>query len=216
MSPEESAARSRSKSPVKDLWPRPVLYGITHRLLFPDLSVEDYLAAVFRTKADVIQWREKDLADQRARTWLESAGGLARLAGKTLLVNTHLEMARELGLDGVHLNSRQRFHAGKERPDLPPEFIVGQSVHSLEEALAAEASGVDYLLLGPLRDPLSKAATGPSLGIDAFTRICGSVHVPVVALGGVTPSDWTEIEGTGAWGMAGISWLADEIRALTH
>jgi thiamine-phosphate pyrophosphorylase len=175
--------------------------------------LRDYLDRLFRTSAHLIQWREKDLDPQTSRRWLELGRELARRAGKKLLCNADVESALALGLDGVHLTSRQDAGAIVGRLGPSRSLLVGQSVHSLEEALAAQEAGVDYLLAGPVFIPLSKASPAPPLGLDGLARLAAAVVIPVIALGGVTPAHWPELSALpNVAGFAGISWVAEEIR----
>ncbi len=175
--------------------------------------MRDYLDRLFRTSAHLIQWREKDLDPQTSRRWLELGRELARRAGKKLLCNADVESALALGLDGVHLTSRQDAGAIVGRLGPSRSLLVGQSVHSLEEALAAQEAGVDYLLAGPVFIPLSKASPAPPLGLDGLARLAAAVVIPVIALGGVTPAHWPELSALpNVAGFAGISWVAEEIR----
>lgn len=194
----------------------PLRYGITQRSLFPDLSPESYLDLAIRTSAHVIQWREKDLPSEVSRRILWELRSRARRRGCLLLLNGDVEGALELGLDGVHLTSRQSAAEVVRRLPVPSPLLIGQSVHSLEEALAAAAAGVDYLLVSPVFAPLSKSVTGPALGLAGLAELALEHLPPIIALGGVTQEHWPELERIpGVVGFAGITWLADEIRLAT-
>jgi len=82
---------------------------------------------------------------------------------------------------------------------------VGASVHSLEDAIEAEAKGADWLVFGPLFDTPSKRAYGPPQGLDALAKVTGRVHVPVIAIGGITPIRVREVRSAGAHGVAAIA-----------
>lgn len=141
---------------------------------------------------------------------------MGRATGKRFMVNTHWELAAELGTGGVHLTSQQEAAAICDRLKAfrVEDFLVGQSVHSLESARTAMAAGVDYLFLSPVFAPLSKHAAGPPLGLEGLAAICSAVPVPIFALGGVTPSQLGDVCAAGAVGIAGISWAAREVRDL--
>ncbi len=179
------------------------------------MELEQYLQWLFRTSAHIIQWREKDLDVQTSRRWLEAARDLSRRAGKKLLCNSDVEAALDLGLDGVHLTSRQDARHVLSRLGRSRKLLVGQSVHHLHEALAAQEAGVDYLLAGPVFAPLSKASGAPPLGLEGLSRLADSVGIPVIALGGITPAHWPKLAVlNNVAGFAGISWLAEEIQHL--
>jgi thiamine-phosphate pyrophosphorylase len=68
----------------------------------------------------------------------------------------------------------------------------------------AVAASVDYLIAGTIWPTPSKRAVHPLLGLDGLARICASVRVPVLAIGGVQHRRVAEIARTGAAGAAGI------------
>lgn len=194
----------------------PLLYGISNRKLHPGISLESYLASLFQSRADLIQWREKDLPWSLQKSSVEQAVRLAASSGKIFLVNTETELALAAGADGVHLTSQQsaprslqlRNEAGRAE-----DFLIGQSVHTVREALRAESQGVDYLLLGPVFDPISKQSDRMPLGLPGLREAAYMLYIPVFALGGITLDKLPYVQATAAVGIAGISWLSREIGA---
>jgi len=193
-----------------------LLYGISYRKLHPDISVDHYLTLLFGSRADFIQWREKDLPVREQREWVEKCVSLARRGRKIFLVNSHTELALSTGADGVHLTSKQstpecldmRRRAGRET-----DFMIGKSVHTVRAAVAAESEGVDYLLLGPVFDPISKESDRMPLGLQALREASYMLYTPVFALGGISLQSVEIVRATTAVGVAGISWLSREISA---
>jgi len=121
--------------------------------------------------------------------------GLARLHGARVLVNADVDLAREIGADGVHLTAAQ---LGAPRPDLR---WCGASCHSVEELQRAEALGADFAVLGPVRATPSHPDAAP-LGWDRFRSIAAGASIPVYALGGVVPRDMEQAKTCGAHGLA--------------
>ena len=185
--------------------PAPCLMLVTDRTLYPDLvgAVDGALSG----GVDVLQLRDKSLPAPTRSGDLPDAD-LLRLArqlrqvsaGRALLViNGSLDVALAVGADGVHLPQAAPLI---ERPR--PDFLLGRSVHSLDEALAAEAEGLDYLIAGPVfatRSHPAAAPAGPSL-IEAAAR---AVALPVLAIGGVSADNVGEVVAAGASGVAVIS-----------
>ena len=196
-----------------DLAP-PLLYGISHRRLHPDISLPHYLRLLFGSRADFLQWREKDLPVRKQIKWVEKGISLAHQNRKIFLVNSHTKLALSTGADGVHLTSKQstaecvdmRSKAGREA-----DFIIGKSVHTVRAAFAAELEGADYLLLGPIFDPISKESDRMPLGLPALREASYMLNTPVFALGGITLQSVETVRATTAVGVAGISWLSREI-----
>jgi thiamine-phosphate pyrophosphorylase len=122
-------------------------------------------------------------------------------------VNDRLDVALAAGAAGVHLRG-DSVAPSRVRKIVPAGFIVGRSVHSVAEAMAA-APDVDYLIAGTIwpspSKPPDRAAAGPGL----LRRIARSAGVPVLAIGGVTLERMPEIASAGAAGAAAIGLFMD-------
>ena len=94
-------------------------------------------------------------------------------------------------------------------------FIIGATAHNVQEALAAEAAGADYLGCGAVFATTTKKDTVP-LGLDGLRAIIKAVHIPVVGIAGVTLQNYKQVLSTGANGAAVISAIlgADDITAV--
>lgn len=154
-----------------------------------------------------MQVREKSGS---ARELYETAVRLlphAREHGAGVLVNDRVDVALAAGADGVHLP------AGGLPPRVARElagerFLIGVSVHSLDEARRAVADGADYVTFGHVYPTASKPGLPPR-GVQSLAEIVGSVDAPVLAVGGVGCSNILEVLGTGASGVAMISALLE-------
>ena len=144
--------------------------------------------------ATVVQLRVK----APTRTIVERGVGFGDL-GVTFIVNDDVDAAVALGADGVHLGQQD---AG----DRVPGLILGRSVSTVDEALAADA---DYLGAGPVWATPSKTDAEPPIGLEGLRRICASVDLPVVAIGGVDAENAAACIETGAAGVAVIRAATD-------
>ncbi len=194
----------------------PILYGISNRRAFPNLEPLSYLELLFQTRADIVQWREKDLPAEQNRSFVQRGVRLASETGKLFLVNSLIEVAFEEEADGAHLTSSQDVGEARRVRDRfgARPSLLGKSVHTLSEAERAEAEGVDYLLLGPIFDPLSKPSDRSPLGCSTLREAVQILSVPVIAIGGIDESNLEEVFKTGAGGAAGSTWVSREVRAL--
>jgi thiamine-phosphate pyrophosphorylase len=170
---------------------------------------EDVLGKIRAAKAAGVDWvqiREKDLSGRELLELAREAvagGGAARV-----IVNDRLDVALAAGAAGVHLGRESLSardvvrwcRAGKA----PGEFVVGVSCHSLKEAREAESAGANYIFFGPLFDTPSKRAMGEPQGVARLAKICRSVTIPVVAIGGITEENAGECMRAGAGGVAAI------------
>lgn len=166
----------------------------------------------------LVQLREKRL---NARTLYELAARAADLTRGTrtrLLVNDRADVARAAGCDGVHLTSTS-IDAGTVRRLFGPDFLVGVSTHTHEEARAARDAGADFALLGPVFDTPSKRAYGPPLGLASFADAARALApFPLLALGGVTLDNAEQVFRAGAHGVSAIRLFceADDLPAVVR
>ena len=147
--------------------------------------------------ATVVQLRVKaPTAEVVAR-----GAGLAEL-GVTFVVNDDVNAAVALGANGVHLGQDDVGAAQARARGL----LLGRSVTTLEEALAADA---DYLGAGPVWETPSKTDAAAPIGLAGLRAICAAVRVPVVAIGGIDPSNAGDCIAAGAAGVATIRAATD-------
>jgi thiamine-phosphate diphosphorylase len=123
----------------------------------------------------------------------------------TFVVNDDVEAAIALAADGVHLG---RDDEGVERA-LEAGLLLGRSAASVQEARAGEAEGAAYIGAGPIWTTPSKLDADPPVGLGGLREIAQAVSIPVVAIGGVDPSNARACIEAGAAGVA-------VIRAVTN
>ena len=133
-------------------------------------TLDACIARAIAAGVDWVQIREKDLPARRLLALTEAAVRPARREGRTrVMVNDRLDVALAAQAHGVHLGTRS-MPADLVRRLAPRDFVVGVSCHSLEEALAAQAAGADYILLGPIFATPSKLRYGPPLGSPSCAK----------------------------------------------
>jgi thiamine-phosphate diphosphorylase len=161
-----------------------------------------------RARVDLVQIRERSL---EAATLLDLAARVRRATASTaaqIIINDRVDVALAGGADGVHLPAAAPTCA-RVRAIVPDGFLIGRSVHSDTEAVAAEAAGgCDYLVFGTVYASGSKPAGHLVAGLDALARVCRSVCLPVLAIGGITVERVPEVVQAGAAGIAGIGLFA--------
>ena len=195
---------------------KPIWYGISDRSLFPGVDPARYLEALFRTSADILQWRDKDLPLEVALPLIRQGCALARQTGKIFVLNSLVDAALREGTDGVHLTSEHSVAKAAQARTAARRgsFLIGKSAHTLAAALEAEEAGADYLLVSPVFAPISKEDNRPALGVDGLREIVERLHAPVFALGGLDHSNAAEALRAGVAGIAGISWVGRELATL--
>jgi thiamine-phosphate pyrophosphorylase len=190
-------------------WPRrrPVLCLVSDRSRLPASSVPaliDHLRAAVRAGIDLVQIRERDLADAALVDLVRQAIALARPEGVSVVVNDRLDVAMAAGADGVHLRG-DSMPPDRVRREAPPSFLIGRSIHSAAEADAVvQAGGCDYLLFGTVFPSAGKPQGHPVAGVAMLRDVCRRTALPVLAIGGIDASNAAEVAAAGAAGMAAI------------
>src|SRR5919109_4611680 len=162
-----------------------------------------------RAGVDLIQIRERGLEDRDLLELVERTLRETSPTGARTLVNDRVDVAIAAGAHGVHLPGRA-MSAPAARSIAPDRFLIGRSVHSEAEAAAVEEKGgCDYLIFGSVFESASKSPGHPVAGLDALTRVCAAVALPVIAIGGITRSRITEVAAAGAAGVAAIGLFAE-------
>jgi thiamine-phosphate pyrophosphorylase len=157
---------------------------------------------------DWIQIREKDLSTRALLDLARKAVSFAAGKNTKILINDRLDVAHACGAAGVHLGGESAPVADVvhwcRAGNAPQGFQVGASCHSLQEAVAAEQEGADYLLFGPVFETPSKLAYGPPQGLDRLAEICLKIRIPVLAIGGIGRENSRDCMNRGAAGIAAI------------
>jgi thiamine-phosphate pyrophosphorylase len=141
-----------------------------------------------------------------ARDILELADALradTREAGALLIINDRLDVAVAADADGVHLGDDD-LPLHEARRIAPSGFLIGRSVDTPDEAVAAEAAGADYVGLGPTFPTTSKADLGEDIGLRGVSAVRERVNLPIVAIGGIDRDSAASVIDAGADGIAVI------------
>ena len=182
------------------------LYAVTDRAWAAD---EDAFLAQVEDAVDggatFVQLREKHLNDEAFLAEAERFVALCRRKGVVSIINDNVGIAAKTGADGVHVG-QEDLAAGRVRQLLGPDKIIGVSAHTVEEALAAQAAGADYLGTGAAFVTGTKTDAKP-ISRETIRAICAAVDIPVVAIGGITRDNILELKGCGLDGVAVVSAL---------
>jgi thiamine-phosphate pyrophosphorylase len=154
--------------------------------------------------ADWIQIREKHMSARELIRFVEAAAALPGAARVKILVNTRVDVALAAGAGGAHLPAGSP-PPSVWRPITPPGFLLGVSCHTLRELKHAEEGGADYVLFGPVFEPISKPSDLAPRGLNGLKAAVKAVRIPVIALGGITEKNAPLCIEAGAQGVAGIS-----------
>ena len=198
---------------MKNLRDSLLLYAVTDRRGLGEKTLVQAVEEALRGGATMIQLREKDVSPEQFIAEALALKPVCARYGAPLIINDNVEVALACDADGVHVGQDDT-SLTEARAKLGQDKIIGVSAHNVEEALKAERDGADYLGSG------SVFATGTKnnvtrLPLDELDRICSSVKIPVVAIGGIGTDNMPLLSGRGAAGAAVVSAIfsAEDIEA---
>ena len=153
-----------------------------------------------------IQLRMKDATDDEVRPIAVEAQKLCRAYGAKFIIDDRVALVRELGADGVHLGKND-MPIREARQILGPDYIIGGTANTFEDAKAHYEASANYIGCGPFRFTTTKKKLAPVLGLDGYRQIirklrAANITIPVVAIGGITKDDIPAILQTGITGIA--------------
>jgi thiamine-phosphate pyrophosphorylase len=162
-----------------------------------------------RAGVDLIQVRERDLSARELAGLVAACIQVTAGTRARVVVNDRADVALAAGAAGVHLRG-DSVKAGRLRGIVPEAFLIGRSVHGLDEAASVAADGgLDYLVLGTVFASPSKAAGHPVVGLSGLEQASKAVPLPVLGIGGIDVRTAAQVAGTGASGVAAIGLFID-------
>ena len=160
--------------------------------------------AAIRGGATAVQLRRKG---EPALATLDAARAIApmcRAAGVTFIVNDRIDVAMIAGADGVHVG-QDDLPIGEVRTLMGPRAVIGVSAATVEEAIAAERAGADYVGVGAVYATATKSDAGAPVGLARIAEIRRAVRLPLVGIGGITVENAAAVIRAGAQGVAVIT-----------
>lgn len=155
----------------------------------------------------LVQIREKNLSARSLFVLTQEAVEITRKSRTRILVNGRADVALAAGADGVHLPA-DGLPANVIRRSFPPDFLIGVSTHSVEEALNARSNEADFVTFGPVFESPGK---GKPQGLEILNGLSASLQpFPVIALGGIDESNYASVLKSEASGFAAIRFLNKE------
>ena len=151
-----------------------------------------------------VQLREKDLGAGDLLVLARQLREVMHPHGAKLVVNDRVDVALAAGADGVQRTSTSMAIVDM-RGVAAGRLHVGASVHALDEAVAADAAGADWIVFGPVYDTPSKRAYGAPQGLAKLAAVTKAMRAPVIAIGGITIDRVPEVLAAGASGVAVIT-----------
>jgi len=180
----------------------------------PIAAIVRYAEELISAGATLIQLRDKSHPEQTKR-FLSCARELRRVTWDraTLIINDRVDLCLAADADGVHLGqddlssvaARKIFDQVKDGKTR----IIGYSTHNLAQVLEADALPIDYIAIGPVFATGSKANPDPVVGLEGVRQARRVTKKPLVAIGGITRQNCSQVKAAGADAVAVISDLLE-------
>jgi len=179
------------------------LYGIIDLGYVAPEAAAGVVAQMVEGGVDIIQLRAKDLPEEEIQEIGESLVSITEPAGVPFIINDFPEIVPAIGAQGAHVGQDDRsvddarWRAGRALAGEVPPAIIGKSTHSVEQAVAAEADGADYIGFGPLFATPTKPGR-PAIGLDDIRRVHELVKIPIFCIGGIKLENLASVIAAGA------------------
>lgn len=188
------------KCDKKDL----LLYAVTDRRWLKDgETLYQQVEKAIDGGTTFVQLREKELSEELFLAEAKEIKKLCQERQVPFVINDSVEIALAMDADGVHVGQSD-MEAGDVRAKLGPDKIIGVSAQTVEQAKLAEQHGADYLGVGAVFATGSKD-DAVEVGPQTLKDICQAVSIPVIAIGGISRENVSELAGSGICGIAVIS-----------
>ncbi len=157
--------------------------------------------------AQVVQFREKEVQENAELVSMARAvQKVCRQFSCPLIVNDHVEVARAVQADGVHLGQEDESVAAA-REALGPDVLIGGTANTWEQVEELVREDVDYIGLGPFRFTSTKEGLDPVLGLEGYQEMMERMReqgwdTPILAIGGLLPDDVPPLRKVGVHGIA--------------
>jgi thiamine-phosphate pyrophosphorylase len=162
----------------------------------PRANLPDLLRAAIAGGVDVVQLREKNLADDELAAVANAARALCERLGALLIVNDRPSVALEAGADGTHLG-QDDMTVAQARELVGPDMLIGLSTHAQREIDAVDPGMVDYIGVGPVHETPTKPGR-PAVGLELVRYAAAHAPVPFFAIGGLNEGNIAETVQAGA------------------
>lgn len=171
------------------------VYVLLTKDMTPGCDVLSLAKQVIDGGADIIQMREKTMPDAERLELAMKLRELTAQAGVLLIINDRPDLAVLCGADGVHVG-QDDLPIAAARKILRPGMIIGRSTHDIEQARLAMRQGADYVAVGPMFATATKDRRPAGVGL--LKEAVKEIMVPLVAIGGISAYNVTELQAAGA------------------
>lgn len=179
------------------------LYAITAESNHPGKSVVEVMEQALIGGAQIVQLRNKTGKREEVLEQAKALRELTRQYQVPFIINDYPDIVLEVDADGVHLG-QEDMPISEARALLGPDRIIGISTHNLQQALAAEQAGADYIGVGPVFPTDTKPGRA-AVTTSYVQEAARHVSIPFVAIGGITLSNVDIVLSAGAERICAVS-----------
>lgn len=170
------------------------------------ISPKDHITNIQKactSGAELVQLRLKNVSDKKFLKMAYEAREITSHFQTRLIINDNYKIAKEVKADGVHLRKTDSSPI-LVRKHLYTWQIIGGTANSLQDCEMLLKKDVDYISLGPFRFTTTKENLPSVLGLNGYSAILDvlKTKTPILAVGGITTADVTDILETGISGIA--------------
>lgn len=185
------------------------VYFIADSSVCDGRAVEDVVAAALRGGATMVQLRNKDCSRDIVIDEAKRIQGVLADSDVPLIINDYVELAAEIGADGVHIG-QDDMSIRDARNIMGDNAILGLTAFTRGHYDKIDADVIDYVGTGPCYSTLTKPDK-PVLGVSGLMQLVNNAPVPVVGIGGITPENTADVISAGAKGVAMMRAISDAI-----
>jgi thiamine-phosphate pyrophosphorylase len=172
------------------------IYGIIDLGYVKPEGVTEITKKLIRGGIDLLQLRAKDRPLDEVRHLARLMVAITQPAGVPFIINDYPQLLVEVPAEGCHLG-QQDGSIAEARRLADRRVIVGRSTHSIEQAIAAEKEGADYIGYGPLF-PTPTKPDAAALGLANLRKLHAQVRIPVFCIGGIKETNLRKVTEAGA------------------
>jgi len=179
------------------------LYGIIDLGYVTPEAAPQAVERMIEGGVDVIQLRAKNFSEDEIQAIGGTLVSISEKAGVPFIINDYPEIVPAIGAQGAHVGQDDRsvadarWRAGRALAGEVALPIIGRSTHSVEQAVAAQEEGADYIGFGPLFATPTKPGR-PAIGLDDIRRVHELVKIPIFCIGGIKLENLAAVIEAGA------------------
>lgn len=186
------------------------LYLVMDPSTAPEQEVERVIREAILGGVTLVQIREKNCSNEEFLRLAIKASLALRQLGVPLIINDRVDVALQVGAQGVHVGQSD-LHWSEARRLLGPQAIIGVSVENLAQATALKNADINYLGVSSVFPTSTKSDVASIWGLQGLKTLRSETHWPLVGIGGICEANVEDVIRAGADGAAIVSALCSAL-----